>query len=114
MKSENWITPKIQELELNSKDLLDQIFFLKSDHHFSKVTTKTPELAILYVKECEAAIYDTYGGDAWSDSDTWGWWNWINQIQIIDKSEIDGDIFDLDNYDFSYCNYPPLYKESTI
>ncbi len=84
----------MKELYIHSDCGLDRYY---------KVAADTLEDAQRMIIHYEEHIYDLYGGDTWTDEDTWGWWKYgkyeiVNYEDIEDNEEID----DLTDYKFDF------------
>ena len=80
------------------------MMYVKDDQfRIYKIDCKTLDEAIDLIHRYENHIYDLYGGDTWSDMDTWGWWDY-RKYEVVDYDSLDEDdeIFDLVDYEFDY------------
>ena len=78
--------------------------YIKDDQfRIYKVNCETLEKGIEEIHRYETHIYDLYGGDTWTDMDTWGWWNYC-EYEEVDYNSIsnDDEIYDLVDYKYDY------------
>lgn len=87
------------------------MIYVKDDESkIYKVNCDTLEESIELIHRYENHVYDLYGGETWTEDDTWGWWEY-RKYEIVDCDSIDNDdeIYDLTDYKF---NYPQQFCES--
>lgn len=77
--------------------------FIDNNFNIYQVNTNILEQGIGLIKRYENHVYDLYGGETWSEDDTWGWWNYCEYKEIgYDDIEFDEEICDLTDYVFRY------------
>lgn len=74
-----------------------------------KVNCNTLEESIELIHRYENYVYDLYGGETWSEDDTWGWWEYRKyEIVNYDDLDIGEEVWDLDNHSFEWCEVANL------
>jgi len=87
------------------------MIYVKDDEaRIYKVGCNTLEEGIEIIHKYEKYVYDLYGGDTWTEDDTWGWWD-FRKYKIVDYDSIDNDdeIYDLSDYKFTVQEFCKSY-----